>query len=113
MQVLGARFPELKPALKVASTVAKADKIAENTSTVLHKQAFFSAYHAGLKKVAEYIQGGLSSGKKPSDFPKAQLKMGIKVEHEHTPHQGIAQEIAMDHLAEHPDYYTRLKKAGL
>lgn len=38
-----------------------------------------------------------------------QLAMGIKVESEHTSDPKIAREIALDHLAEKPDYYTRLK----
>lgn len=58
----------------------------------------------------EFIKGGRAAGKSPKEFPKKQIKMGIKVEHEHTPKRGIAQEIAMDHLAEFPDYYTRLHK---
>lgn len=41
---------------------------------------------------------------------EAQLKMGIPVEKEHTSNDDIAREIALDHLAEKPDYYTRLKK---
>jgi hypothetical protein len=39
-----------------------------------------------------------------------QLKMGINVEKEHTTSSKTAREIALDHLAELPDYYTRLKK---
>ena len=39
-----------------------------------------------------------------------ELEMGIKVELEHTNSKKLAKEIAMDHLAEIPDYYTRLKK---
>jgi len=35
---------------------------------------------------------------------------GIKVELEHTDDIYIAREIAMDHLAEDPDYYNKLKK---
>lgn len=38
-----------------------------------------------------------------------QLKMGIKIESEHTSNTAMAREIALDHLAEKPDYYTRLK----
>lgn len=41
---------------------------------------------------------------------KKQLEMGIKVEREHTNNDAKAKEIAMDHLAEFPDYYTRLHK---
>jgi hypothetical protein len=36
--------------------------------------------------------------------------MGIEVESEHTKDKTKAKEIAMDHLTEFPDYYTRIKK---
>jgi hypothetical protein len=36
--------------------------------------------------------------------------MGIEIEKEHTTDEALAKEIAMDHLKEIPDYYTRLKK---
>jgi len=39
-----------------------------------------------------------------------QLKMGVKVEREHTTSKELARKIALQHLAEIPDYYTRLKK---
>jgi len=39
-----------------------------------------------------------------------QLKMGIAVEKEHTSHADVARTIALAHLAELPDYYTKLKK---
>lgn len=39
-----------------------------------------------------------------------QLKMGIKVEHEHTQDTDLATDIALHHLNEIPDYYTKLKK---
>jgi len=39
-----------------------------------------------------------------------QLEMGLKVEQEHTSDVQAATEIALDHLNEKPDYYTRLKK---
>ena len=42
------------------------------------------------------------------DQIKTQLKKGIKVEKEHTSDAVIAREIALDHLAEMPDYYDRL-----
>jgi len=40
-----------------------------------------------------------------------QLRLGIKIEHEHTSDFEVAKEIALDHLNEFPDYYNRLKKA--
>lgn len=42
-----------------------------------------------------------------------QLKMGIKVEREHTKSNKVAREIALDHLSEFPDYYTKLLGAKL
>lgn len=39
-----------------------------------------------------------------------ELKMGMEVEKEHTKHEKVAKEIALDHLRELPDYYTRLRK---
>ncbi len=39
-----------------------------------------------------------------------QLRMGIEVEKEHTTDKKEAQKIALQHLAEKPDYYTKLKK---
>jgi hypothetical protein len=41
---------------------------------------------------------------------KKQLKMGVEVELEHTKNRSTAKDIAMDHLTEMPDYYTRLDK---
>jgi hypothetical protein len=43
-------------------------------------------------------------------FVKNQLKMGISIEHEHTKNKDLATDIALQHLDEIPDYYTRLKK---
>ena len=44
-----------------------------------------------------------------SDIQK-QLDMGVPIEHEHTKNHKLAMEIALQHLDEIPDYYTRLKK---
>jgi hypothetical protein len=40
-----------------------------------------------------------------------ELKLGINVEREHTGDKKMARMIALQHLEELPDYYTRLKKA--
>ena len=42
-------------------------------------------------------------------FPKDQIKMGIKVEREHTDDKEEAKRIAKDHLIEDAEYYTNLK----
>jgi hypothetical protein len=43
-------------------------------------------------------------------FIQNQLDMGEPIEHEHTKDHELAREIALQHLDEIPDYYTRLKK---
>jgi hypothetical protein len=42
------------------------------------------------------------------DVVQKELQMGIEMEH--TDDRDLAMRIALDHLAEIPDYYTRLKK---
>lgn len=76
----------------------------------------------------EKLKGGLSDNKTLEDIAKKhdkkgyyhiddmisslkkELNKGIKIEMEHTKDKKRAKEIAMDHLWEHPNYYTRLKK---
>jgi hypothetical protein len=43
-------------------------------------------------------------------FIQKQLEMGEPIEHEHTKDHDLARDIALQHLDEIPDYYTRLKK---
>jgi hypothetical protein len=45
-----------------------------------------------------------------SDVDSGELSRGTEVETEHTSDRTTAKRIALDHLAEIPDYYTRLKK---
>ena len=60
----------------------------------------------------EFINSGrfAKSGLKMSDIDSSELNAGILVELEHTTNRQIAKKIALDHLAEIPDYYTRLAK---
>lgn len=62
-----------------------------------------------ITKTAKHLLGK-HNDVKASTFDSKQLAMGIKVEHEHTDDAEIAEAIAKDHLAEIPDYYTRLLK---
>lgn len=57
---------------------------------------------------SDQVPGGLADKKKPEDFDPRQLEMGVKVEMEHTKDPDLAREIAMDHLAENPKYYSYL-----
>ena len=44
------------------------------------------------------------------DADRNELALGIKTEMEHTKNKAVSKRIALDHLAELPDYYTRLMK---
>jgi len=56
------------------------------------------------------VPGGLGQFTSPGDVDAKELEKGISVEYEHTPNTDIAQDIALDHLTEISDYYTRLEK---
>jgi Fe-Mn family superoxide dismutase len=68
----------------------------------------------------EKIPGGKAEGlslidiakhhKMPLKSIKVKLDQGIKTEIEHTTDKSIAREIAMDHIYEDPNYYTKLKQ---
>jgi len=58
----------------------------------------------------DQIPGGLGDKAKTDDFDIEQVLKGVDVELEHTTDPDIALEIALDHLTEHDDYYTRLEK---
>lgn len=60
------------------------------------------------KKWKDRLPGGLADRYSPDDFDPKALRQGIKVELEHTDDRALATEIAMDHLVEDPDYYTKL-----
>ena len=49
----------------------------------------------------------------PNQIHPQELRMGIKVEMEHTDNLDKAKKIALDHLAENPFYYTALKLSGI
>jgi len=62
---------------------------------------FFSTYMVGKADI---------DGITEEDVDPDELKMGMDVELEHTQFAIVARKIALDHLAEIPDYYTRLKE---
>lgn len=47
------------------------------------------------------------------DADSKQLRIGCRVEREHTTSRKRACNIALDHLAEDPSYYSKLRRAGL
>lgn len=68
------------------------------------------AKHFGDRIVEDLMQAGESWKKSftPADAEPAQLEEGINVEFEHTRDPVISMKIALDHLAEHEEYYTGL-----
>ena len=59
------------------------------------------------------LVGGVGDATAPSDVNPTELAMGVTIEMEHTHDPDIATEIALDHLTDVPDYYSKLKAAGL
>jgi hypothetical protein len=49
----------------------------------------------------------------PADVDPKELEVGKEVEMEHTTDEKEAERIALQHLAEDPDYYKKLRDAGL
>jgi hypothetical protein len=78
-------------------------------------------YKQGFKE--EKLEGGIADNKSLSDIAKKhkvdvkiltkQFEKGLKVEKEHTDSPQEAEEIALDHLAENPKYYTDLINSGV
>lgn len=62
----------------------------------------------------EKLKGGAGDNRPDSAFDPKQLAIGIGDETgEHTPNKAIGKEIAKDHLTQDPDYYRKLKDAGI
>jgi hypothetical protein len=62
------------------------------------------------RRTEDRLPGGKGDQLSYLDVDPFELAMGIEVEKEHTKDAGLALEIALDHLAEDPHYYTKLKK---
>lgn len=84
---------------------------------------YLAALHANANESineSPEVEGGLADDMTAADIAKKfnvsllkikkQIDMGIEVELEHTKNRKTAKDIAMDHLSEMPDYYTRLNK---
>jgi len=69
---------------------------------------FEEEIYALLSELINKPQIGKHRDDPDSKFDPNELKMGIEVEHEHTDCPMAAKEIAKDHLAECPTYYSRL-----
>ena len=68
--------------------------------------------YKSMCRILEIDTYGLADRKHTTDanVDPDELVMGIKVEMEHTRDESLAKQIALDHLSEISNYYTRLKK---
>jgi len=94
------------------------EKVENPSDELIHKVAeklgiehskFEEVIYATLHKFVKF-QPGKHRNVDASKYDANEMKIGIDIEKEHTDCPIIAAEIAKDHLAEIPDYYTRLVK---
>lgn len=81
---------------------------AEDFSLEDGKNRTLESFYAGVLDMSDDQLDRMSA-----EYNPRELEMGEKVEMEHTDSKTEAREIAKEHLDEHPDYYTKLKEAGL
>ena len=84
---------------------AKFHKFAEKIGADVHE-----AETIVYEMLSDFWQSGKYNKDPDIDIDSNELEMGIDVEMKHTSSPEIARKIALDHLAEMPDYYTRLKE---
>lgn len=59
------------------------------------------------------LPGGKGDNTSAADVDQKELSLGLSIEAEHTDDPEIAKEIALDHLTEDPQYYSKMIAAGL
>lgn len=73
-----------------------------------------NVFGVGVDESFQTMSGGKGDHLNPEDVDQNELKVGIEVEYEHAKGDKIAAlDIALDHLAEDPNYYTKLVKSGI
>ena len=73
----------------------------------------YREFYEHLTEDVDSLVGGVGDVTAPSNVNTKELSIGVQVEMEHTNDEKIATEIAMDHLTEDPEYYSKLVAAGL
>lgn len=84
-----------------------------NLANELHSQKLSIPESKLLDKPEMTVSQLASKHKVTRQHIENQLSKGIKSEMEHTSKYSVAKEIALDHLKEDPNYYTKLDKANL
>ena len=108
---------DFKPTLTGAKSTPLGKEVTKN-----FKSAFSNSKVKDIKIESEEVPGGEAEGMTAKDLAKKhgvsvkdiekEIEVGTKIEMEHTDSKKMAKEIAMDHIAEFPDYYTN-KKYGV
>ena len=73
----------------------------------------YREFYEHITEDVDSLVGGAGDVTAPSNVNTKELSIGVQVEMEHTNDEKIATEIAMDHLTEDPQYYSKLVAAGL
>lgn len=73
----------------------------------------YREFYEHLTEDVDSLVGGVGDVTAPSNVNTKELSIGVQVEMEHTNDEKIATEIAIDHLTEDPQYYSKLVAAGL
>ena len=76
----------------------------------IYRQAIRDAFRVDIIGFKDGLKGGLADGKPVTEYDLDELLWGMNFEADHTGDRLIALEIAMDHLARIPDYYSRLRR---
>lgn len=95
--------------MAAAPVAANDDTPAKEGKQEAYRKAILEHAKLDINVFKEQLKGGLADSKAVTDFPLDQLIEGIETEMEHTTDPMLALEIAMDHLVELDDYYTRLE----
>jgi hypothetical protein len=78
-----------------------------------YKDFYSDLNEANIATTDNNLIGGVGDSTDEHTVNPVQLSLGIQVEMEHTNNPDIAREIALDHLKEDPEYYTKLIRCGL
>lgn len=98
----------LEQALNILKQLTDLENLSQTQFQALTGQveAYGEAYIASRDLASgKHLPG--STSRVPEDFDAESLRLGTEMEMEHTSDAQIAQSIAMDHLAEDPDYYAK------
>ena len=104
----------LEQALSIIKQLTNLESLSQNQFQALTGQ--LEAYGESFIVSRDLTQGRHLPGsihRVPEDFDQEALRLGTEMEMEHTNDGEIAQSIAMDHLAEDPEYYTKASRRSV